>query len=104
MHLLNVFGAILRIDAISMELPSIPNQSRKFSTEKLREKEFIKKKSDLLKKFKELRENVSKGKDLITAKHMKQVVINLANEQLTDNQISLLILVPNFVPTNRKYH
>ena len=45
--------------------------------------------------------NKQKKKDLVTAKHMKQAVINFTNKQLTDDQTFLLNLVQNLVPANK---
>ena len=72
------------------------------TTEKSKEKEFTKKKNHLINKFKKLKNSTEKKGKQKTTSYIKQAVINLTDIELTEEQMSLLNLGPNFVPATKR--
>ena len=71
------------------------------TTEKSTEKEFTKKKNQLINKFEILKNNTGKKSKEKTT-YIKQAFINLTDTELTEEQKSLLNLGPNFVPATKR--
>ena len=72
------------------------------TTEKSKEKEFTKKKNHLINKFEKLKNSTEKKGKQKTTSYIKQAVINLTDIELTEEQMSLLNLGPNFVPATKR--
>ena len=72
------------------------------TTEKSKEKEFTKKKNQLIDKFEKLKKSSEKKDKQKITSYIKQTVINLTDTELTEEQKSLLNLGPNFVPNLKK--
>ena len=71
------------------------------TAEKSKEKEFTKKKNHLINKFEKLKNSTGKKGKQKTTSNIKRAIINLTNAKLTDEQMSLLNLEPNFVPATK---
>ena len=72
------------------------------TTEESKEKEFTKKKNHLINKFEKLKNSTEKKGKQKTTSYIKQAVINLTDTELTEEQMSLLNLGPNFVPATKR--
>ena len=72
------------------------------TTENSNEKEFTKKKNNLINKFENLKNSSVKKDKQKTTSYIREVVINLTDTELTEEQKSLLNLGPNFVPGTKK--
>ena len=72
------------------------------TTEESKEKEFTKKKNHLINKFEKLKNSTEKKGKQKTTSYIKQAVINLTDIELTEEQMSLLNLGPNFVPATKR--
>ena len=78
------------------------------TADKTKEKHFIKKREQIIKKFNNLKSNLhnSNFEKRTDKKIIKECVINLAGEELDLSKLKVLKLGPKFVPTNKKklYH
>ena len=72
------------------------------TTEKFKEKKFTEKKNHLINKFEKLKNSTEKKGKQKTTSYIKQAVINLTDIELTEEQMSLLNLGPNFVPATKR--
>ena len=69
-------------------------------TDNSREKEFLKKKKQLIDKYNSLLDNYSQRSKYKTSL-IKPAILNLTSEEIWKHYESLLNLGPNFVPTNK---
>ena len=72
------------------------------TTEKSKEKEFTKKKNHLINKFEKLKNSTEKKGKQKTTSYIKQAVINLTDTEITEEQMSLPNLGPNFVAATKR--
>ena len=73
------------------------------ATETSKEKQFVKKKNHLIKKFKKLHNEAVKEKTVEKrTSFLKSAVLNLTNDELPEHHKSLLNLGPKFVPSTKK--
>ena len=73
------------------------------ATETSKEKQFVKKKNHLIKKFKKLHNEAVKEKTVEKrTSFLKSAVLNLTNDELSEKHKSLLNLGPKFVPSTKK--
>ena len=72
------------------------------TTEKCKEKEFTNKKNHLINEIEKLKNSTEKKGKQKTTSYIKQAVIKLTYTKLTEEQMSLLNLGPNFVPATKR--
>ena len=106
------FNFLWLLDFSDLYLVSLDNFKRRINdenlalidrtTEKPKEKQFTKKNNHFINKSEKLKNSSRKKSKQKTISYIKQAVINLTDTELTEEQMSLLSLGPNFVRATKR--